>query len=92
MENNERLKAQLAIAQRLQDLLLAEYEKRLTEGTITDTGMANLQRLLQTNGWSLDETTLPQHLKDKLTKRVDPTTITEDDPDVIDFYKAVGAR
>lgn len=92
MENNERTKEHIEIANRLQTLLLKEYEKRLNEGTISDTGMANLQKLLMANGWVFDETQLPQDLRDKLTKRVKPEEITEDDPDVIDFYKAMGAR
>lgn len=86
MVDRDRIKAQIAVMEKLQDLLLKEYLKRLEAGTISDTGMANLQKLLMNNGWSLDETQLPQSLREKLTKVVDPKDLREDDPDVIALY------
>lgn len=61
---------QVSKAEKLQTLLLLTYERRLERGTLSDTGLAALQRLLDANGWSLDPSRLPQTLKDKLTSKV----------------------
>ncbi len=63
---------------RLATLLLEEYEKRLLEGTITDTGMANLQRLLKDNGWVIEDEAL-HSVRSKLTADIDPKRFATDD-------------
>lgn len=69
------------LTERLADLLLKEYEKRLIEGTISDTGMANLQRLLKENGWVIEDEAL-QSVRSKLTATIDPKKFqTDDDED-----------
>jgi hypothetical protein len=69
------------MTEKLADLLLKEYEKRLESGTISDTGMANLQRLLRENGWVIEDEALAS-VKAKLTANVDPTRFqTDDDED-----------
>lgn len=79
--------AQIALAEKLQGLLLNEYVRRLEAGSISDTGMGNLQKLLLENGWSLDPQKLPQGLRDKLTSNMNPTELTDDDPDVIALFQ-----
>lgn len=69
------------LTERLADLLLQEYEKRLIEGTISDTGMANLQRLLKENGWVIEDEAL-NSVRSKLTADIDPKRFqTDDDED-----------
>lgn len=66
---------------RLADLLLEEYEKRLIDHTISDTGMANLQRLLKDNGWVIEDEAL-NSVRSKLTADIDPKRFdTDDDED-----------
>jgi hypothetical protein len=76
--------AQLELAEQLQAMLLRTYHTRLKAGTISDTGLAALQRLLQQNGWSLDPAQLPKGLRDMITSKVDPTEL---DDDVLPFRK-----
>jgi len=71
--------AQISITVRLQTALLRSYEKRLQKGTLSDTGLAALTRLLQQNGWALDPKQVPQGLKDKMTTQIDPKEFDEDD-------------
>lgn len=71
--------AQISVAVRLQTALLRTYEKRLKKGTLSDTGLAALTRLLQQNGWALDPKHIPQGLKDKMTTTMDPRDFDEDD-------------
>lgn len=70
---------QLDLAERLQAMLLRSYLKRLQEGSLSDTGMASLQRLLSQNGWSLDPAQLPQELRHMLTSEVSPEELDEED-------------
>jgi hypothetical protein len=67
---------------RLADLLLKEYEKRLIDGSISDTGMANLQRLLKDNGWVIEDEAL-NSIREKLTKTIDPSQFDDDDEAVV---------
>ena len=66
------------LTEKLADLLLKEYERRLENGTISDTGMANLQRLLKENGWVIEDEAL-QSVRAKLTTVVDPKRFSRDD-------------
>lgn len=70
---------QTNIAVRLQTAALRLYELRLKNGTLSDTGLSALQRLLQQNGWSLDPKKVPQGLKDKMTTKIDPKEFDEED-------------
>lgn len=74
----------IELTERLADLLLKEYEKRLIDGTISDTGMANLQRLLRENGWVIEDEAL-ESVRNKLTATVDPSRfeIDEDEDDAV---------
>jgi len=83
MSNTERQLKQAALAELLQDKLLQYFEKKLDGDALTDTGAATLARLLMANGWSLDPNRLPQGIREKLTRTVDPTELTDDDVDVI---------
>lgn len=86
MAAKEANKAQTEIAERLQLKLLELYEAKLNDGSITDTGMGNLQRLLSHNGWTLDPAALPEGLKGKLLSKDIP--IDEDElPDVLPFRR-----
>lgn len=76
--------AQIELGQKLQSLLLRRYHARLKDGTISDTGMAALQRLLASNGWTLDPAALPEDLRKMLTSEVS----FEDDDDIIPIRKA----
>lgn len=76
---------QLDLSAKLQALLLKRYLSRLQNGTITDTGMAALQRLLMANGWQLDPAKVPEGLKDMLTSNVS----FDDEDDVLPFPKAM---
>ncbi len=69
---------QISMTEKLQAGLLRTYLRRIQNGTISDTGLANVQRLLQANGWSLDPKQLPQDLKDLLTTAVDPNELDAD--------------
>lgn len=79
MSDKGRAQKQIELAERLQDGLLLYFEKKLDEGSLTDTGAATLARLLSSNGWSLDPTRLPQGVADKLTRRIDPSQFDEGD-------------
>lgn len=70
---------QTDLAVRLQTAALRLYELRLKNGTLSDTGLSTLQRLLLQNGWSLDPKQVPKGLKDKMTSTVDPKEFDEDD-------------
>lgn len=86
MAAKEAKKEQTEIAERLQLALLKLYEAKITDGSITDTGMGNLQRLLSHNGWSLDPAALPESLRGKLLSKDIP--IDEDElPDVLPFRR-----
>lgn len=83
MASIEQKQQQIAIADRLQLMLLEYFEKKLNDDTLTDTGAATLARLLSANGWSIDPNTLPQGVRDKLTSTVDPNDFDDDDLDAI---------
>jgi hypothetical protein len=70
--------AQIDLAKQLQAGLLRTYLVRIKQGTISGTELANVQRLLHANGWSLDPKQIPQELKDMLTSHVDPNELDED--------------
>jgi hypothetical protein len=86
MAAKEANKEQTEIAERLQLKLLQLYEAKLNDGSITDTGMGNLQRLLSHNGWSLDPAALPEGLKGKLLSKDIPIDESEL-PDVLPFRR-----
>lgn len=69
------------IRERLEEKLLEQYEARLLDGTISDTGMANLQRLLLASGFTLDEKQISTGLKSRLLSK-DPAGFDED-PSVV---------
>lgn len=69
---------QVERAQRLQDLLLAHYESRLSDGSISGTEVASLQRLLLTGGWTLDPDQLPKDLRERI-KGLAEVPSTEDE-------------
>lgn len=73
--NNE---AHLALTEHLADLLLKEYVRRLEDQTISDTGMANVQRLLTGLGWVIEDEAL-NSVRSKLTDYVDPKQFSMDD-------------
>jgi hypothetical protein len=68
--NRERLQQHADIAKRLQDKLLKAYELLLDSGEMTAADRKNLQDLLVRNGWTFDPASLPDELKNKLTKLV----------------------
>lgn len=74
------LNAQVEIAKRLQMLWLQHMEKMFTSDppTITSTDMATLARVLRENGWTLDESKLPEKLRNKLTSLVKPDDIGDE--------------
>lgn len=75
---------QIDLAEQLQAMLLEAYATKLEKGELSDTGLSSLQKLLMQNGWQLDPTRVPQGLRDKLTARVDPKDVEDDDePGVI---------
>lgn len=77
-------KKQLDIAERLQTLLLEDFENRIkTEAGLTPTDRATLARLLMSNGWSLDPAQVPQGIMDKLSTRTNPTDLSDEDADVL---------
>lgn len=69
---------QTEIAERLQEKLMERFEKLLDEGKMSPTDTATLARLLTQNGWSFDESRLPQKLRERLTKDV-----TFDGPELV---------
>lgn len=69
---------QVNLATKLQTLLLRTYEIRLEAGSLSDTGLSSLQRLLAANGWSLDPARLPKGLADLLTSQVDPKELDDE--------------
>lgn len=74
---------QVEIAERLQRLLLEEFEKRLDpscDKQATSTDLATLARILKDNGWTIDPADLPDDLRDHITNDVDPEDL--DDPDL----------
>jgi len=76
-EREAELRKQLDIKARLETKWLERMEKMLDSGDITSTDMATLARVLQNNGWVIDETKLPQHLRDKLTTHVSPEELED---------------
>ena len=72
------LEEQVETSKDLQTLLLLTYVRRLKAGTLSDTGLAALQRLLHANGWSLDPAQLPKELSDMLTSKVDPAELDDE--------------
>lgn len=75
---SEQPHSQVEQAARLQQLLLDYYEQSLVNGSITSTDVANLQRLLITSGWTVDERMIPKDLKARLTKQYDPKDLDDD--------------
>lgn len=90
MTMDDRQKHQIDMAEKLQDMLLEAYARRLDAGTLSDTGLGQLQKLLMQNGWSLDRNLLPESLKSKLTSEVDPEELEDNDPDVIALRSRMG--
>ncbi len=80
-------KERVVLTRELQDDLLLEYKKRLKDGSISDSGMANLQRLLQGWGWVVEDEAL-NDLRSKLTAQVDPSQFSDEDME--DYTKVVG--
>jgi hypothetical protein len=78
-QNKEKIKEQAAIAQRLQDALLLNFERLLNDGLMTAADRATLAKLLRDNGWSFDINTLPDELRSKLTSEVSAEDLDEDD-------------
>lgn len=77
-------KKQLDIAERLQVLLLEDFETRIkSDEGLTPTDRATLARLLTQNGWSLDPAQVPQGLRDKLSTRTKASDLNDDDADVL---------
>lgn len=70
---------QIQIAERLQLLLLENFQTLLDSGEMTPTDRATLARLLMQNGWSLDPSRLPKGLQDLLTTQIDPEELDDDD-------------
>lgn len=81
-------KEQIKIAERLQLALLKRFEKQLEDGSITSTDAATLTRLLSQNGWTLDETRIPQGLKGKLTQGLSAADFDQDDGKVVSIQNA----
>lgn len=69
--DQERVKEQASLAEKLQDLLLKDYLRLAEDNKLTATDRKNLQDLLRANGWSFDANELPQDLKKKLTREVE---------------------
>lgn len=74
---------QMEVFERLQLALLQDFETHLKDNTLSATDRATLVRLLEHNGWTLDAKRLPQGLKDRITKRVDPKSFDDGDADVV---------
>jgi hypothetical protein len=78
-DKQEVQKKQMEFIPRLQMMTLEHFEQLLKDKTITSTDLATLVRLLVHNGWVLDETRLPTTLRDKLTRRLDPADLSDED-------------
>lgn len=74
--------SQIDLAARLQTLLLENFEELFKSGAMTAADRSTLSRLLMANGWSLDPASIPQGLRDKLTKHIDPRVFDDNDPDL----------
>jgi hypothetical protein len=70
---------QIALAEALQDALLKDFERLLKDGQMTPADRATLSRLLRENGWSLDPAALPEGIRSKLTKRIDPKSLADEE-------------
>lgn len=57
-------KEQVEQARRVQKLLLDSFENMLKDGSMTPTDRSTLTRFLERNGWTLDPSMLPDHLRD----------------------------
>jgi hypothetical protein len=79
MSDRERTNRQIELAAMLQDLLLEDFKAKLQTGEMTPTDRATLSRLLSQNGWVLDPAALPQGIEDKLTERIRPEDLDDDD-------------
>lgn len=86
---SDRRQRQIELAERLQDLLLRDFESQLSSGEMSPTDRATLARLLMQNGWTLDPSKLPQGLQGMLTTQVDPEEL--DDDDVFDLRERMRA-
>jgi hypothetical protein len=69
---------QIDLAAQLQALTLRSFYVRLVAGTLSDTGLATMIRLLMANGWSLDPASVKQNLEEMLTTKVDPKELDEE--------------
>lgn len=58
-------KEHIVVTERLQMILLQDFETIFKNGTATPTDRATLARLLSGNGWSLDPAMLPEGLREK---------------------------
>lgn len=63
---------QIKKAEELQDLILDDFIALAKNGGLSATDRATAIRFLQSNGWDLDPSRVPQSLKDILTRRVAP--------------------
>lgn len=78
---------QIEIAEQLQTLLLEDYLNAFKKGDITASDRANLFRMLEHGGWSLDPTRARRTVKDVLTETVDPKQFDKDDADIIPIQR-----
>ena len=78
--------AQIKLAEVLQDRLLKSFDELFKAGAETAADRATLLKMLQTNGWSLDPSRVPQSLKDKLLLADSPVV----DEDVVGEIRQVG--
>lgn len=76
-------KKQAAIFARLQLKLLEDFERLLTDGKASAADRNTIAKLLTVNGWSLDETKLPQKIRDLIGDMGAPTVISDDDVDTV---------
>ena len=74
---------QVALAEKLQAAVLRTFERRLKNGTLSDSGIATLVRLLMQNGWTIDPSQLSKGLRSVLTENVSPDELD----DVLPFRK-----
>jgi hypothetical protein len=82
MSDLDTKRKQIELAEKLQLMLLQDFNEQLTNKTLTPTDRATLARLLMQNGWSIDPALLPKGLRGVLTDKVDASVISEDDADV----------
>lgn len=73
---------QIELAERLQEALLKRFETLIAEESDSPTDRATLARLLSQNGWSLDPSSLPQSLRDKVADSVNPTDGVDEEYDI----------